>query len=78
MRLTWKLIGLVRAACESVMNVLNIVDISVQRRAAATRCREKRKIWVQQLEKKADDLADTNSQLQVRPTECQSFHVPPI
>lgn len=34
-------------------------------RAAATRCREKRKIWVQQLEKKADDLSDTNSQLQV-------------
>ncbi|KAK3700492.1 hypothetical protein QZH41_015722 [Actinostola sp. cb2023] len=33
-------------------------------RAAATRCREKRKIWVQQLEKKADDLNDTNSHLQ--------------
>ncbi|XP_031556775.1 cyclic AMP-dependent transcription factor ATF-2-like [Actinia tenebrosa] len=33
-------------------------------RAAATRCREKRKIWVQQLEKKADDLSDTNTQLQ--------------
>ncbi|KXJ28093.1 cyclic AMP-dependent transcription factor ATF-2 [Exaiptasia diaphana] len=33
-------------------------------RAAATRCREKRKIWVQQLEKKADDLSETNSQLQ--------------
>ena len=34
-------------------------------RAAATRCREKRKIWVQQLEKKADDLSETNAQLQV-------------
>ncbi|EDO27114.1 predicted protein, partial [Nematostella vectensis] len=33
-------------------------------RAAATRCREKRKIWVQQLEKKADDLSNTNTQLQ--------------
>ena len=35
-------------------------------RAAATRCREKRKIWVQQLEKKADDLSNTNAHLQVR------------
>ena len=34
-------------------------------RAAATRCREKRKIWVQQLEKKADDLTNTNAHLQV-------------
>ncbi|XP_068670601.1 cyclic AMP-dependent transcription factor ATF-7-like [Montipora foliosa] len=33
-------------------------------RAAATRCREKRKIWVQQLEKKAEDLTTTNSHLQ--------------
>lgn len=33
-------------------------------RAAATRCREKRKIWVQQLEKKADDLSNTNAHLQ--------------
>ncbi|XP_078375802.1 uncharacterized protein LOC144659247 [Oculina patagonica] len=33
-------------------------------RAAATRCREKRKIWVQQLEKKADDLCNTNAHLQ--------------
>lgn len=33
-------------------------------RAAATRCREKRKIWVQQLEKKADDLTNTNAHLQ--------------
>ena len=34
-------------------------------RAAATRCREKRKIWVTQLEKKAEDLTVTNTQLQV-------------
>lgn len=33
-------------------------------RAAATRCREKRKIWVQQLEKKAEDLTNTNAHLQ--------------
>jgi hypothetical protein len=42
-----------------------IVFCLVSFRAAATRCREKRKIWVQQLEKKADDLNDTNTQLQV-------------
>lgn len=33
-------------------------------RAAASRCRQKRKVWVQQLEKKADDLSATNSRLQ--------------
>lgn len=39
--------------------------VRVSFRAAATRCREKRKIWVQQLEKKADDLSNTNAHLQV-------------
>ena len=39
--------------------------IFVSFRAAATRCREKRKIWVQQLEKKAEDLTNTNAHLQV-------------
>eukprot|EP00795_Rhopilema_esculentum_P014545 gene14545-5613_t len=33
-------------------------------RAAASRCRQKRKVWVQQLEKKADDLSSTNVALQ--------------
>jgi len=33
-------------------------------RAAASRCRQKRKVWVQQLEKKADDLSTTNVSLQ--------------
>eukprot|EP00794_Sanderia_malayensis_P003220 gene3220-3697_t len=33
-------------------------------RAAASRCRQKRKVWVQQLEKKADDLSATNTVLQ--------------
>ncbi|XP_020490156.2 cyclic AMP-dependent transcription factor ATF-2 isoform X2 [Labrus bergylta] len=33
-------------------------------RAAASRCRQKRKVWVQSLEKKADDLNSTNGQLQ--------------
>ncbi|XP_078662266.1 cyclic AMP-dependent transcription factor ATF-7-like isoform X4 [Branchiostoma floridae x Branchiostoma belcheri] len=33
-------------------------------RAAAARCRQKRKLWVQSLEKKAEDLTATNLQLQ--------------
>ncbi|XP_054713764.1 cyclic AMP-dependent transcription factor ATF-2-like [Uloborus diversus] len=33
-------------------------------RAAAIRCREKRKQWITNLEKKADELARTNTQLQ--------------
>ncbi|XP_055925155.1 cyclic AMP-dependent transcription factor ATF-2-like [Argiope bruennichi] len=33
-------------------------------RAAATRCREKRKQWINALERKADELATTNSHLQ--------------
>lgn len=34
-------------------------------RAAASRCRQKRKVWVQSLEKKAEDLNTMNGQLQV-------------
>lgn len=34
-------------------------------RAAASRCRQKRKVWVQSLEKKAEDLNSVNGQLQV-------------
>ncbi|XP_053732955.1 cyclic AMP-dependent transcription factor ATF-2 [Synchiropus splendidus] len=33
-------------------------------RAAASRCRQKRKVWVQSLEKKAEDLNSVNGQLQ--------------
>ncbi|CAL1292040.1 unnamed protein product [Larinioides sclopetarius] len=33
-------------------------------RAAATRCREKRKQWINALERKADELANTNTHLQ--------------
>ncbi|XP_076026161.1 cyclic AMP-dependent transcription factor ATF-2 [Genypterus blacodes] len=33
-------------------------------RAAASRCRQKRKVWVQSLERKADDLNSVNGQLQ--------------
>ncbi|XP_042632504.1 cyclic AMP-responsive element-binding protein 5-like isoform X4 [Cyprinus carpio] len=33
-------------------------------RAAATRCRQKRKVWVMSLERKAEDLTHTNLQLQ--------------
>ncbi|XP_069009947.1 cyclic AMP-dependent transcription factor ATF-2 isoform X2 [Embiotoca jacksoni] len=33
-------------------------------RAAASRCRQKRKVWVQSLERKADDLNSMNGQLQ--------------
>ncbi|KAJ8352039.1 hypothetical protein SKAU_G00235150 [Synaphobranchus kaupii] len=32
-------------------------------RVAASRCRQKRKVWVQSLEKKAEDLSSTNGQL---------------
>lgn len=39
-------------------------------RAAATRCRQKRKVWVMSLEKKAEELTQTNMQLQVRDTVC--------
>lgn len=34
-------------------------------RAAASRCRQKRKLWVNSLEKKADDLATMNVSLTV-------------
>lgn len=37
-------------------------------RAAASRCRQKRKVWVQSLEKKAEDLNSVNGQLQVEST----------
>ncbi|ESO92019.1 hypothetical protein LOTGIDRAFT_60579, partial [Lottia gigantea] len=33
-------------------------------RAAAARCRQKRKTWVNSLEKKADDLQNVNVKLQ--------------
>lgn len=36
-------------------------------RAAASRCRQKRKLWVNSLEKKADDLANINASLTVSP-----------
>lgn len=42
-------------------------------RAAASRCRQKRKLWVNSLEKKADDLANINASLTVSPR----FPVPP-
>ncbi|XP_061647983.1 cyclic AMP-dependent transcription factor ATF-2 isoform X3 [Phyllopteryx taeniolatus] len=41
-------------------------------RAAASRCRQKRKVWVQSLEKKADDLNSTNGQLQSEVTLLRS------
>ena len=34
-------------------------------RAAATRCREKRKMWITALEKKAEEMSELNSHLQV-------------
>lgn len=45
-------------------------------RAAATRCRQKRKVWVMSLEKKAEELTQTNMQLQVRafsPSPCPAW-----
>ncbi|XP_061548659.1 cyclic AMP-dependent transcription factor ATF-2 isoform X1 [Phycodurus eques] len=41
-------------------------------RAAASRCRQKRKVWVQSLEKKADDLNSTNGHLQSEVTLLRS------
>ncbi|XP_077435152.1 cyclic AMP-dependent transcription factor ATF-2 isoform X2 [Vanacampus margaritifer] len=41
-------------------------------RAAATRCRQKRKVWVQSLERKADDLNSVNGQLQSEVTLLRS------
>ncbi|KAI1902505.1 hypothetical protein AGOR_G00045450 [Albula goreensis] len=38
-------------------------------RAAATRCRQKRKIWVMSLERKAEELSHTNLQLQNEVTQ---------
>lgn len=44
-------------------------------RAAATRCRQKRKLWVSSLEKKAEELTHTNLQLQVStPTPSSPSH----
>lgn len=44
-------------------------------RAAATRCRQKRKLWVSSLEKKAEELTHTNLQLQVStPTRSGPSH----
>lgn len=40
-------------------------------RAAATRCRQKRKVWVSSLEKKAEELTHTNLQLQVGHALCR-------
>ena len=45
-------------------------------RAAASRCRQKRKVWVQSLERKADDMNSVNGQLQVLfPSDPRSLHV---
>lgn len=44
-------------------------------RAAATRCRQKRKVWVMSLEKKAEELTQTNMQLQVNFTAFTCFHL---
>ncbi|XP_030642104.1 cyclic AMP-dependent transcription factor ATF-2 [Chanos chanos] len=41
-------------------------------RAAASRCRQKRKVWVQSLEKKAEDLSSMNSQLQSEVTQLRN------
>ncbi|KAJ3598434.1 hypothetical protein NHX12_001944 [Muraenolepis orangiensis] len=41
-------------------------------RAAATRCRQKRKVWVVSLEKKAEELTQTNMQLQNEVTMLKS------
>lgn len=47
-------------------------------RAAATRCRQKRKVWVMSLEKKAEELTQTNMQLQVQPLPLSSALKGPV
>lgn len=48
-------------------------------RAAATRCRQKRKVWVMSLEKKAEELTQTNMQLQVQaPVSFPRTHRPRV
>lgn len=50
-------------------------------RAAATRCRQKRKVWVMSLEKKAEELTQTNMQLQVHtfsPKPLSSLSLPAL
>lgn len=44
-------------------------------RAAASRCRQKRKVWVQSLEKKAEDLSSMNGQLQVLFTSSSACNI---
>lgn len=51
-----------RAACENPDEKRR--KFLERNRAAASRCRQKRKVWVQSLEKKAEDLSSTNGQLQ--------------
>lgn len=41
-------------------------------RAAASRCRQKRKVWVENLEKKAEDMSSMNGQLQSEVTLLRS------
>ncbi|XP_077863189.1 cyclic AMP-dependent transcription factor ATF-2-like, partial [Saccoglossus kowalevskii] len=43
-------------------------------RAAATRCRNKKKSWITELEKKAENLTQTNNQLQYSPGESSPAH----
>lgn len=46
-------------------------------RAAASRCRQKRKLWVNSLEKKADDLVSMNVSLSVSPLATTTSTPPP-
>ena len=46
-------------------------------RAAATRCREKKKIWINDLDKKVKDLSEKNVQLQVLETAI-NMKFPPL
>ena len=59
----------------SIILIFKIVDnsciskitskyITFTHRAAAMRCRQKKKVWVENLEKKAKELEQTNNQLQ--------------
>ena len=45
-----------------------LVVLFLSNRAAAHRCRAKKREWVKNLEKKAEDLQATNTRLQVRKT----------
>ncbi len=53
-------------------------DVFLRCRAAAARCRQKRKIEIGNLEYKAEELQNSNSKLQVRAATAAHAHCRPV